>query len=303
MTVVGSRLHGLWWIVVAVCLLPILIATPTRADNDEPIAYIGHGAFFDQKGNQIAPTAEFVARAQDWYQAKLLAGLNAAKKAEFAAFEKQLNAAIRAEGQERLVVRHRLLDWLVANAPQVAADGRTVGKLNALKYQLNWKLPERATLDQNLFGEEFKLTPDIENRLKLPALNPVGLHVETATTNTGQNYINECMAAGVPVPPTIGVLDPAGVAGWKSQGFIPTAEQFIVNSPAEVRTFKSTSPSGMCIALPRYTDASKSTVALDGVICLGQTSSKVCFWDNQMQGNTFTFPAGTRIPSGSPITP
>lgn len=74
-------------------------------------------------------------------------------------------------------------------------------------------------------------------------------------------------------------MDPAGTAGWKSQGFIPTGDQFIVGSPAEVRTYQSTNPAGMCYALPRF-DANKTTVNLDGVICLSEETSKVCFWDN-----------------------
>lgn len=132
----------------------------------------------------------------------------------------------------------------------------------------------------------------------------------SVTTSAGQAYINECLAAGIPIPPAINLMDPAGVAGWRSQGFIPTSTQFIVGTPAEVRTFhKTTSPDGMCIALPRYTDSTRTNVLLDGVICMGRQSSKVCFWDNQWTnpatGNVeaFTFPAGTQIPIGVPSTP
>jgi hypothetical protein len=59
-----------------VCIMSAL------ADDDEPIAFIGHGGFFDQNGQQIPLTSEFVARAQDWYRAKLLSSLTAGKKAE-----------------------------------------------------------------------------------------------------------------------------------------------------------------------------------------------------------------------------
>lgn len=45
-----------------------LRSQPTDA---EPIAYIGHGAFFDAKGQEIAFTPEFVERAQNWYLQKL----------------------------------------------------------------------------------------------------------------------------------------------------------------------------------------------------------------------------------------
>jgi len=155
-----------------------------------------------------------------------------------------------------------------------------VGKIAALAYELRFKLPvgtDPATIGNR---EVFKLDPSIAVRLDQPDLKLGGRQVFLATVNSGQAYINECAAAGVPIPPPIGQLDPAGVSGWKSQGFIPSAAQFIVGTPAEVRTFES--PQGMCIALPRYMGTSLDTVELDGVICLSKTTSRVCFWDNQM---------------------
>jgi hypothetical protein len=277
-----------------------LSSSPILADENEPIAYIGHGAFFDHTGRQITPTYEFLDKAQDWYRAKLLSSLNANKKAEFADFERRLNDGLRAEGQARLVIQQRLLDWLVANSPQLlTGDRQTLGKLNALASRLKWKLPEPGR--QNRSDEKFKLDPELENKLNLPAFKAGSMNVLFATTNVGQQYINECMAAGVPIPPPINRMDPAGLAGWKIEGTIPPLKQFIVGglSPAEVRTYQSFAPRGMCIALPRFTNASKGTVRLDGVICLGQ-SSKVCFWDNQMGGIGFDFPAGTQIPIGVP---
>jgi hypothetical protein len=286
------------------CFFTALSPSSSFADENEPIAYIGHGGVFDHKGNQIVPTADFVAKAQAWYQVKLLSNLNAEKKAEFATFEKQLNTAFKAKGQAHLVVQHRLLDWLIANSDQLKIDQRTVGKLNALKYELRWVLPQSPEREKLQNRQEFKLDPEIENTLKQSAFAPGGggLHVLTATTNSGQSYVNECNTDGVPIPPTIGVLDPLGLAGWKSQGFIPQSTQFIVGTPAEVRTYHSTAPEGLCIALPRYSDATLATVSLDGVICLGKISSKVCFWDNQMMGAQFSFASGTQIPIGAPNT-
>ena len=130
-----------------------------------------------------------------------------------------------------------------------------------------------------------------------------------STTGTSKKYIDECRANGVPIPPPIGKLDPTGKAGWKSLGFIPKNSQFIVGTPAEVRVFLSDAPAGMCFALPRYVDDSLQQIQLDGVICLGQLSSKVCVWDNQMpaanlDGTTsvqeFLFGTGEQIPIGVP---
>ncbi|HEY9422453.1 MAG TPA: hypothetical protein VIW92_13635, partial [Thermoanaerobaculia bacterium] len=69
-------------------------------------------------------------------------------------------------------------------------------------------------------------------------------------------------------------------------------------TPAEFRVFENAN--GMCVALPRYTNNAQTTVALDGVICLSNTTSKVCFWDNQMSGTGFNFAAGDQIPIGAP---
>jgi hypothetical protein len=281
----GSRL-----LVVLVVLS--LVSGFVFAQEAEPIAFIGHGGFFDQNGKQIEVTPDFVAKAQAFYRNKLLSKLPEAKKNEFVNIEKRLALGMRAEGQARLVVQQRALDWLAANSE--AADPQTRGKLKALKHELEWKLDARKERGVYQKRERFQLDPDLDQLLK--AIDLGGTTVFLATLNSGQAYINECAANGVPIPPSIGVLDPNGVAGWKTQGFIPTAEQFIVNTPAELRMF--TSANGTCIALPRYADATLNTVDLDGVICLSATTSKVCFWDNQMSGTTFSFPSGTQIPIG-----
>jgi hypothetical protein len=116
--------------------------------------------------------------------------------------------------------------------------------------------------------------------------------------------------AGVPIPPSIGIIANATTPGWTIRGVIPPDRQFIFQtsqtgasapSAAEVRTFSDAN--GVCIALPRYdgvTIGPRSTVLADGVICLSRTTSKVCFWDNQMASrpDPVTFLAGTVVPIG-----
>jgi hypothetical protein len=181
MTLFPFRLHRSLQIALAVCL--VSLAGPSRglAQESEPIAYVGHGAFFDGKGNQIPITRGFVAGAQAWYRTKLLAGLNASQKDEFANFERRLNDGLQVEGQARLLVEHRQLEWLVANSKEV--DSRIVGKLNALKYALNWKLPERADLDQPQSFEEFKIDPELRGRLKQIGLEPGAIAVIPVAIN------------------------------------------------------------------------------------------------------------------------
>jgi hypothetical protein len=307
--------------VLAFCILVgifgVLGLQPAGAQDQEPIAAAGHGGFFDQDGHQIPLTLSFVAKAQAWYRNKLLSNLTPAKKLEFAAFEKRLLVGLKTNGQEKLVVQHQSLEWLLANTESVKLKLQTAGKLRALRYEMNWKLPEQGDLKIVDKREPFILRPEVIRRLESMAFKPVGnirAHALSVTTNSGQAYIDECRAAGVPIPPSINVMDPAGIAGWKSQGFIPQTDQFIVGSPAEVRTYRTappftaTNPEGMCYSLPRYTDSSLSTFALDGVICMGKQSSKVCFWDNQWTNpvtstvEAFEIPAGTQIPIGVPTT-
>lgn len=279
-------------------LVVLTLAITTVAQEPEPIAFVGHGGFFDQKGKQIEVTPEWVAKTQAWYRQTLLAKLPQPKKAEFAQIEQRLAPAMRASGQARLVAQQRALDWLIANTD---VDSRTKGKLSSLRHALEFDLNARKEKGVYQKREKFQLDPDFVKILTSIDTRVTGSPVFLVTTNSGQQYIDECIANQVPIPPSIGVLDPAGLAGWKSQGFIPPAEQFIVGTPAEVRTY--TSPQGTCFALPRYSDATLSTVDLDGVICLSQITSKVCFWDNQMMTVQFSFPAGDVIPIGVPTSP
>jgi len=277
-----------------------LCTSQAFAASGEPIAYIGHGAFFDESGRQITLTQEFVAQTQAWYRADLLSRVDASKSADLDAFEADLFAGVPATGQTRLVFEQRALEWLYFNSARQENDDRTLGKLRALDSALRFKLPESADSWRVPQGATLDLAPDLAKKLQTIRAAQAAASPKTATTNAGTAYTNECIAAGVPIPPSIGVMDPAGLAGWKSQGFIPTGLQFIVGTPAELRTYRSTSPLGMCYALPRYTDNTLSTVLLDGVICLSEVTSKVCIWDNQMGGSDFQFAAGATIPIGAP---
>jgi hypothetical protein len=281
------------------CFLSVPSAQ-TFPGDDEPVAYVGHGALFDANGKEIVPTPEFIAKAQEWYREHLMARLTPDKRSDFATLDKQFRETFQLHGQAQLVVQQRTLDWLMANSPDMNDGGRTMSKLNALKFQLRWKLPQATDKGLPKKRELFKLTQELDQ--KLSSFVAAGIEAQQATVNAGKAYNEECAAAGVPTPPTIGKLDPQGLNGWKTQGFIPPSALFIVNTPTEVRTYHSSSPEGLCIALPRYTDDTKTTVGIDGVICLGQKSSKVCFWDNQMMGAQFEFPAGTQIPIGAADT-
>ncbi len=99
---------------------------------------------------------------------------------------------------------------------------------------------------------------------------PVPPPVKTPLPATATQYMKDCDAAGVPLPPKWG--DPAWVKkGNLSKVFaskLPTTEVWVAQSPA-----------GVCYALPRK-DAG-GTIKLLGQICQNQTTGKTCFWDNK----------------------
>ena len=298
MTPVPASLRKLLPIFAAIAIALLVFAFAPQvghAQDEEPIAYTGHGGLFDRTGRQIVPTAEFVEEAQGWYRRRLLAQLPAEAKADFERLDRRLGDGLDLKGQNRLIARQRGLRALIAKVPRTVSNGRILAKLNALEAQLQWRLPRRENLEELRSLEPFQIDPRLAERLKQPGFGP-GISF-LVTPNSGQAYMDECAAADVPVPPAIGDLDPNGTAGWKTLGFIPRAQQFIVGSPAELRVFES--PKGMCFALPRYSSSSMTTVSLDGVICLSKTTAKTCFWDNSMNnGPSFSFPAGTQIPIG-----
>lgn len=275
-------------------LVGAILATPflapkvaqLQSSGKEPIAYVGHGAMFDQSGNEVAPSITFIREAQAWYRAELLNKLSKDQRAQFHQFERKLARGLALDDQSQLVLNARLLDWLIDAAKPENGD-RMRGKNSAMKLSLKNKLPESSTDIYNRSAEPFNANPQLLKRMS-DAGKSKEVSTQTLTGNGGAAYRAECLAAGVPIPPDI------GNAAWISRGQIPQTQLFILPSfKAEVFTYQSTSPPGMCVALPRFNTA--NTVLLDGVICLGQTG-KACFWDNEKNGTVFNFVLGTARP-------
>jgi hypothetical protein len=283
----------------------VMAATPLRPSLGQeatgPIAIMGHGAFLDRSGNQIIPTAKFVTDAIAWYAKDAYDRVPAEKRV---VFDRQIAAARTGRvlsANQRMLLDLRAADWLYANAKALPTDERNRRGLNGLSYVLRFELPKTATPGTPVYGKPINLGADFEAYLQRHGFGSATLAPRSATTNSGLAYINECRSHGVPIPP------PIGDARWASQGFIPNDQLFLFNQNVEVMTYVSASPEGMCIALPRSDDtyaADGVTVGLDGVVCLGKRPSPLtgksttCFWDNQMNGLSFDFIKGTRIPIG-----
>ncbi|WP_155904954.1 hypothetical protein [Methylopila sp. M107] len=235
--------------------------------EEEPIAYIGHGAIFDKSGRQIEPTLEFIKTAQDWYRNKIINDSSGRSAHQIDSFERTISKDLTLSNDEKLVVKQRALEWSVNIAANNSIDRSTISKLKALDRLLQKTLSNDSQSTQG--KSKFQPSAELKERLDL-AVPPKTAVSDQGTANSGKDYENECIAAGIPIPPPIGILDPAGKAGWKSLGFIPEDKQFIVKTPAELRSYET--DEGVCFALPRYSDISLTTVELDGIICIGKKS-------------------------------
>lgn len=106
-------------------------------------------------------------------------------------------------------------------------------------------------------------------------INEVGLEdLRTArqaliTQESGAAYRAECASHSVPIPDS--VLD----SSWTNHGVLTTN---FVGLEAELWSWESSSPDGLCLALPRWN--SQDQAPLFGIICMGRESSKVCYFDN-----------------------
>lgn len=289
----------------------LLNAGAVFADDDEPIAFIGHGAFFDRSGKQIEVTQDFIEKAQAYYRQRLLNSMSADKAAATLELERQAQQTPTSTRQDQLLLQNSTIGSMASKStdPEV---GQIRAKLNALANAMRMQVPDQAVENAPLMRvppRKFVPDPAVRDLLTKQSFISNPAKILSSTTSAGQKYIDECESNGVPIPPPMGKLDPSGKAGWRSMGFIPKNLQFIVNTPAEVRIFLSDNPVGMCFALPRYVDDSLKEIELDGAICLGQVSSKMCVWDNQMPATNpdgsksvqgFVFSTSDQIPIGVP---
>lgn len=245
------------------------------------IAYVGHGAIFDSSGRKLDLTPALVEQIQQSYVQAILTQANNRQRTEFEDKQRGLLAGDEWDARSKLYANAELIDWLVYEVQPADAD-RIAGHNKVLQGAL---VLEGFASDS--IAAPFEPSVELRERFAQVGIGrDAGLHgvrVQNAMS-AGAAYISECAAAGVPVPPSW------GTSGWVSRG--PLTTNFL-GGAAEVFTYQSSSPAGMCIALPRK---SGNTIFVLGIICLGTNSSNACFWDNQTAGSSFPIPPGTVVP-------
>lgn len=218
----------------------------------EVIVAYGHGIFTGAEGRAVEPTVAVARATQEAFIERL------APLAENAGSAREL---LRASYQDTVIADAVFVRWL--------ADATKPGDYNRV-----------IAVNENLHAWYMSTLPE-EQRDGVGTLEEVAARLEgrglqaiqsaLITGNAGRKYISECRAAGVPIPP------PLFDKSWVKRGEI-TNEFISAPDKAELWTYESTNPNGICMALPRY--KSNDSIPLLGVICLGRQSNKVCFWDN-----------------------
>lgn len=226
----------------------------------DPIATVGHGGVFNAEGKQIEPSAGFVIDAQRYYLKRLYLEANDEQRRAFTEKQRGVENMKPGSEAERVLANSALLAWLIGtvkpkDAPQLSSKNTAL--LSRFIQIRNGVLSSK---------EGSVLNKDLVSHLWRD-----GLLTFLSTELGGQDYIAECRRAGVPIPPDWGSPD------WKFLGQLGT--KFISsNIDADLYSFQTEAPRGVCFALPR---SSGNTISLLGIICLGTDTSKSCFWDNQ----------------------
>jgi hypothetical protein len=252
-----------------------------------PIAYVGHGALFDRDGSQLALTPELVQGIQELYIDELLASAARDLKDVFTEKQRRVWGGGAWGIRDTLYANAALIDWLLDQTRESAPseDAERVSGHNVL-------LRNAVTSEAGIAGAwdaaEYVPPQRLRDQLAAEGVTPTerAFTAQIATSAGGAAYINECRAAGVPIPPSW------GTSGWVSRGVL--ANEFISTElDAEVFSYQSSSPAGVCFALPR---SSGNSIRLLGIICLGTASSNACFWDNQRSGGQFFPNKGEVVP-------
>jgi hypothetical protein len=174
-------------------------------NNDDPIAYIGHGAMFDKDGKEIQVTQEFIKEVYRFYLEALFKQANEQQRALVEQKQKRLFSGRQFNTQSELYVNSALIEWLIKEIRPVSSDTLS-GKLKLLKQK--WTSPSIET-DPSVNIKEFKpfeLPGALRDLLLEEGLVESGGSGTAlrSTTLGGAAYTQECNKAGVPTPPDWG---------------------------------------------------------------------------------------------------
>lgn len=253
--------------------------------DQPPILTVGHGVFIDADGRQFTPDRDFIVKAQNYYINSLLRQPSAGQTPGRPTAT-EADRLISSLVTDEILANALFIDWLVAHTNPV--NGATLLSINgALRF--HYLLESKQTPPEHIRSKGLdRDTIDRLDRAGITVSSRTGA-IRAATEAGGDRYIEECRNAGVPIPP------PMFSSAWTNRGAVDN-EFLSPDMRAELMHFTSTSPPGVCLALPRYANTGGGTFSDEatvlGLICLGTQTNKACFWDNPR--GTF-FKKGTEV--------
>ncbi|MFN8698771.1 MAG: hypothetical protein ACK500_10845 [Flavobacteriales bacterium] len=242
--------------------------TPQEALKEDPVAYYGHGSFVGHDGKNLVLSAEYIEQMQLYYIRQFETGAIPSRtqavwnKEEASKIRKTISDVV----EDNVLANALFLDW--ADEKHQPDDGGRHSMLNnGLRWYYLLNFVKNPILPDKKGGWWKGLTEDQAERLR-----ESGIIVYAITNSSMNDYCEECLDQGVPVPEKMFGPEWQNMGSFDGDEFISTLEN------PELLLKISTDPPGYCLALPRY-DESDSAQLL-GVICMSYVTSKVCFFDN-----------------------
>lgn len=270
----------------ALCLYltHLVCVYPTNARADDPVAKVAHGLLLNSDWQEIYIDKKFVLKTQEYYIQKLISFATEAQKKQYLGEEKEHQ---QWDTDEIVSKNAILIDRLIGDLDPENDLLRSKNSALLLQYYRNISNTKPVSAALELMSSNRKqkniqeLLFSVSSLAEISSISSFADRGVTATVNGGLEYIEECQSNGVPIPPDW------GSSLWEENGVLD--KPFISTSfEAEVFSYKSTDPEGLCIALPR---SRGDDIMLLGIICQGQKSGRACFWDNSS-------PATGVIPKG-----
>ncbi len=120
---------------------------------------------FDKDGNELTASISLIEDAQGAYRRHLLDRADEVQRQRFQELEAQLGQGLDLQGQSRLVLNSRLIEWLLRTVRPEASE-RILGINNLMKLELNRDLPATSSDDRSRPAEPFAIPDELLRRLR-----------------------------------------------------------------------------------------------------------------------------------------
>lgn len=254
-------------------------ATAAGAEKAGPLVYFAHGQAMDEAGAPIRLDPTRIQTEQARLAERAFAAMPTEARPGAGALQQALHEAAESEA-DRIISEAALIYWMLDRV-----KGAEANMLRRLNGGLLFSYPGSA----RGIGDDPDFWKNLGERPR-GLLDKAGFNwpwIVSYTPPPPTQYMKDCLAAGVPVPPDW------GAAEWLSHGQQETRFLTVETPDTEVFVYRSQQPEGLCMALPRSTGTTISTLQ---IICQGKRSSRACFWDNRINGVKQYIEKGQRRP-------